>query len=82
MGDSSFLLLLQTLWRGGEQSTIETFEIAFFFFCVSLFKIPSVVNQSFFPFWFLLLAFHVQMCLDRQLKIPGQIDERILMDSR
>lgn len=50
-------------------------------FYFSLFKIPSVVTQSFFPCWCLLLVFHVEMCLDRQWNITDQNDEWILMDS-
>lgn len=81
----NFAILFSNSGTGGEKSNIVTFEVAFdlmsFFFSLSLFKIPSVVTQSFFPCWFLLLVFHVAMCLDRQWNIADQNDEWILMDS-
>lgn len=76
---------LQTLRAGGEKSTTATLDVASdlkpFFFLSSLFKIPSVVTESLFPCWFLLLVFHVEMCLDWQWNITEQNDEWILMDS-
>lgn len=46
----------------------------------TLTSISSVVDLSFFPCYFLLLIFHVEMCLNRQWNISDQRVEWILID--